>query len=95
VIVSCFTFIQSLVHSSKSGSVLYLPGGGGGQGSKPLTKCFPFAIIDPSCTSGTFMLETYYSNVIARQLYAQKCLKYRKIQYCLPVHISTAAVAAI
>jgi len=29
VIVSCFTFIQSLVHSSKSGSVLYLPGGGG------------------------------------------------------------------
>jgi len=27
------------------------------------------------------MLETYYSNFIARQLYAQKCLNYRKIQY--------------
>jgi len=37
------------------------------------------AIIDSSGTSGTSTLETYYSNFIARQLYAQKCLKYRKI----------------
>jgi len=29
------------------------------------------------------MLDTYYSNFISRQLYAQKCLKYRNIQYCL------------
>jgi len=28
--------------------------------------------IDTSCDSGTSMLETYYSNFIARQLYAQK-----------------------
>jgi len=34
-----------------------------------------------ACDSGTSTLETYYSNFIARQLYAQKCLKYRKSQY--------------
>jgi len=34
------------------------------------------AIIDYSCISGTSTLETCYSNFIARQLYAQKCLKY-------------------
>jgi len=38
-----------------------------------------------SCDSGTFTLATYYSNFLARQLYAQKCLKYRKIQYWRPV----------
>jgi len=41
----------------------------------------PEVIIDYSCTSDTSTLETYYSNFIVRQLYAQKCLKYRKIQY--------------
>jgi len=30
------------------------------------------ACIDTSCYSGTSTLETYYSNFIARQLYAQK-----------------------
>jgi len=30
------------------------------------------------------MLETYYLNFIARQLYAQKCLKYKKSQYWHP-----------
>jgi len=47
-------------------------------------KCqfvLPVAIIDSSCTSGTPTLVTYHSNFIARDLYAQKCLKYRKIQY--------------
>jgi len=39
------------------------------------------AKIDSSCTSDTSTLETYYSNFIARQLYTQKCLKYKKIQY--------------
>jgi len=39
------------------------------------------AIIDSSCTSGTSTLETYYSNCISMLLYAQKCLRYRKIQY--------------
>jgi len=34
-------------------------------------------------TSDTSTLETCYSNFIARQLYVQKCLKYRKIQYWL------------
>jgi len=43
------------------------------------------AIIDSSCTSGTSTLETYFSNVIARQLYAQKCLKYRKVKSNFPV----------
>jgi len=42
------------------------------------------AYIDTSCDSGTATLETYYSNFIARQLYAQKCLKYMNIQYKLP-----------
>jgi len=37
--------------------------------------------IDTSCDSGISTLETYYSNFIGRQLYAQKCLKYRKSQY--------------
>jgi len=32
------------------------------------------AKIDSSCTSGTSTLETFYSNFIARQLYAQKCI---------------------
>jgi len=41
----------------------------------------PVAIIDSACDSGTSTLVTYYSNFIARQLYAQKCMKYRKIQY--------------
>jgi len=40
----------------------------------------PCAIIDSSCTSGTSTHETYHSNFVTRQLYAQKCLKYRKIQ---------------
>jgi len=40
----------------------------------------PLVTIDCSCTSGTSTLETYYSNFIARQLYAQKCQKCRKIQ---------------
>jgi len=31
-----------------------------------------------------YMLEIYYSNIIARQLYAQKCLKYRKSQHWPP-----------
>jgi len=36
----------------------------------------------PSYNSGTSTLESYYSNFIAWvQLYAQKCLKYRKSQY--------------
>jgi len=39
----------------------------------------PLAIIDSSCTSGTSTLETHDSNFIARQLYAQKYLKYRTI----------------
>jgi len=43
----------------------------------------PLAIIDSSCTSGTSTLEAYNSNFIARQLYARKCLKYRKMQ-CWP-----------
>jgi len=42
------------------------------------------ACIDTSCDSGTSMLETYYSNLIARQLYEQKCMKYRKSQYWPP-----------
>jgi len=48
------------------------------------------AIIYSSCTSGTSTLEPYHSNFIARQLYAQNCLKYRKIQYRPPrwVHIN-------
>jgi len=37
--------------------------------------------IDTSCDLGTSMLETNYSNFIARQLYAQICLKCRKSQY--------------
>jgi len=37
--------------------------------------------MDSSCDSGTSTLETNYSNFIARQLYAQKCRKYRNIQY--------------
>jgi len=41
-------------------------------------------IIDSSCTSGTYTPETSYSNFIFRQLYAQKCLKYRRIQYWPP-----------
>jgi len=40
-----------------------------------------WAIIYSSCTSGTSTLATYYSNFMARHLYAQKCLKYRKMQY--------------
>jgi len=43
---------------------------------KAMYICSPLAIIDSSCTSGTSTLDTYYSNFIARQLYAQKCLKY-------------------
>jgi len=39
------------------------------------------ACIDTSYDSGTSTLETYYSNFIARQLCAQKCLKYRKSLY--------------
>jgi len=39
------------------------------------------ACIDTPCDSGTSTLETYYLMFIARQLYAQKCLKYRKSQY--------------
>jgi len=31
------------------------------------------------------MLETYYLNFIARQIYAQKCLKYRQIKYWPPL----------
>jgi len=42
----------------------------------------PLAIIDASCTSGSFTLEIYYSNFIARHLYALKYLMYRKISYC-------------
>jgi len=42
---------------------------------------YPVAILNSFCTSATSTLETYYSNFIARQLYAQKCLKYNKIQY--------------
>jgi len=30
------------------------------------------------------MHETHYSNFIARQIYTQKYLKYRKIEYWLP-----------
>jgi len=45
------------------------------------SSTIPAALIDSSCDSGTCMLETYYLNFIARQLYVQKCLKYRKIQY--------------
>jgi len=41
----------------------------------------PVAIIDSPYTSGTSTLETDYSNFIARQLYAQKWLEYRNIQY--------------
>jgi len=37
--------------------------------------------IDKSCDSGTSTLGTYYSNFIARQLYAQKSRKYRKSQW--------------
>jgi len=40
--------------------------------------------IDTFCDSGTSTLEAYYSNFIAWQLYAQKCLKYRKSQYWPP-----------
>jgi len=40
-----------------------------------------------SCTSDTATLETYYSNFIARQLYAQKYLKYTKIKYWQPVWV--------
>jgi len=39
------------------------------------------ACIETSCDSSTFTFETYYSNFIARQLYAQKYLKYKKRQY--------------
>jgi len=42
------------------------------------------AWIDTSCNLGTSTLETYYSNFSARQLYAQKWLKYRKSQYWRP-----------
>jgi len=42
------------------------------------------AKIDFSCTSDTSTLETYYSNFIAMLLYVQKCLMYKKIQYCRP-----------
>jgi len=38
-------------------------------------------VIDTSCDSGTSRLETYNSNFITSELYAQKCLKYRKSQY--------------
>jgi len=41
------------------------------------------AWMDTSCNSGISTLETYYSNFIARQLYAQKCLKDKKSQ-CWP-----------
>jgi len=47
----------------------------------------PSAIIDFSCDSGSCTLETYYSNFIARQLYVQKWLKYRKISYWIPVTV--------
>jgi len=47
-----------------------------------------WAIIDSFCTSGTSTLETYYSNLIARQIYAQKCLKYSRIQNWLAVSTS-------
>jgi len=37
--------------------------------------------IDTSYVLSTSTIETYYSNYIARQLYAQKCLKFTKSQY--------------
>jgi len=43
--------------------------------------------IDTSCDLGIFTLETYYSNLIASQLYAQKCLKYTKGHYWRPGRI--------
>jgi len=46
-----------------------------------VTLCLGTTSIDTSGDSGTSTLETYYSNFIARQLCAQKCLKYRKSQY--------------
>jgi len=46
-----------------------------------LTRAFLIRTWD----SGISMLETYYSNFIARQLNAQKCLKYKKSQYWTPV----------
>jgi len=52
--------------------------------SDRLNEWIRVACIDTSCDSGTSTLETYYSNFIARQLYAQKCLKYRKSQYWHP-----------
>jgi len=48
------------------------------------------ACIDTSCDSGTSTLQPYYSNFNARQLYTQKCLKYRKSQYCLPEELISA-----
>jgi len=44
----------------------------------------PHACIDTSGVSGTFTLETYYLNFIVYELYAQKCLKYKKSQYWRP-----------
>jgi len=52
-------------------------------------------IIDSSCTWGTFTLETHYSNFIARQLYAQKCPKYRKTQYWLAAIFTSEARASL
>jgi len=41
----------------------------------------PVASIDTSCKAGTFTLEAYYLNFIARQLYVQNNPNSKKLQY--------------